>query len=149
MWASALLCLLAMEGGVAQTIVVTCESQERPFCGEYQLREDVWGEDTVFKMSKDDKEFQIIKDDTTGEYCICLRPGLHLCGRPRSAELTKVKGGRRSVQTGYSMVFDLEACDDLYGDCGPATELPVARELSGGVDAGENSLPFMVRLRVS
>ena len=105
--------------------------------------------ETTFEMTKDDRDFFIQKEGSTDEYCITLRKGFQLCGKPDSDVLIKVKDGKESEQTGYSMIFDLDSCDDdLYGDCDADSELKVEKEISGGEVASENSLPFMLRLHI-
>ena len=149
MLAPTLLGLLALPRVMAQTIQITCEVRDRPFCGEYQLSDDVQHSETTFEMTKDDRDFLIKKKGSSDEYCISLRKGLQLCGKPESDVIIKVKNGKESEQTGYSMVFDLENCDDdLYGDCAADSELKVDKEISGGVVASVNALPFMLRLHI-
>ena len=100
-------------------IELTCELGDLPFCGAYQLRDNLWGGEEVFEMKKDNRVFQIIKDSNTDEHCVSLRQRIKLCGKRDSDVLVKVKDGQRTVQTGYAMVFDTTTCDlnDLYSDC--------------------------------
>ena len=126
-------------------IQLTCELTDRPFCGTYQLRDD------IFEMRRDDRVFQIVKDRTTDEHCVSLRHRIKLCGNPNSDVLYKVKNGKRSELAGYAMVFHLNDCmvDDLYSDCeSDVTEESSQVEMSGGVAASPNSFPSMVRLRI-
>ena len=104
----------------------------------------------MFEMSKDDRVFQIVKESNTEEHCVSLRHQIKLCGKPSSAVLVKVKDGQRRVQADYAMVFDMSDCvDDLYSDCeSETTKEPPEVEISGGVVAGPNDFPFMVRLRI-
>ena len=104
----------------------------------------------MFEMSKDDRVFQIVKESNTEEHCVSLRQQIKLCGKPSSAVLVKVKDGQRRVQADYAMVFDMSDCvDDLYSDCeSDTTKEPPEVEISGGVVAGPNDFPFMVRLRI-
>ena len=102
-------------------------------------------------MQRDDLVFQIVKDGTTDEHCVSLRQRIKLCGNPNSDVLYKVKDGQRSEQAGYAMVFHLNDCmvDDLYSDCeSDVKEESPQIEISGGVPAGLNSIPSMVRLRI-
>ena len=132
-------------------IHLNCKSDDRPFCGTYQLRDDLWSGEEVFEMSKDNLLFQIIKDSDTEEHCVSLRQRIKLCGKPNSDVLVKVKDGKRTVQRGYVMVFDMSDCmvDDLYSDCeSDVKEESTQTEISGGKVASPNSLPFMVRLHI-
>ena len=92
-------------------INLTCESGERPFCGTYQLNDNLWSGEEVFEMEKDNQVFQILKDVDNNEYCVSLRKMIKLCGKPNSEQLFRVKEGKRSVQPGYFMNFDFSECD--------------------------------------
>ena len=132
-------------------IQLTCKLGDLPFCGTYQLRDNLWGGEKVFEMSKENRVFQILKDSNTDEHCVSLRQKIKLCGKPDSDELVKVKDGQRTVQTGYAMIFDTPPCDlnDLYSDCeSDDTEESIQGELSGGVAASPNAFPSMVRLHI-
>ena len=148
MWSTALLCLFFLQHVFLKQINLTCESRERPFCGTYQAKDNLW---SVFEMKKDDQVFQILKDVDNNEYCVSLRKMIKLCGKPNSEQLFRVKEGKRSVQPGYFMNFDFSECDvdDLYSDCeSESEEEPINLEISGGVAASPNSLPFMLRLHI-
>ena len=153
MWSRSLVGLLLLLPCVLlKRIHLTCKSGDRPFCGTYQLRDNLWSGEEVFEMSKENRVFQILKDGTTDEHCVSLRQRIKLCGKPDSDTLIKVKEGERSVQTGYAMIFDdTPDCvvDDLYGDCESAvSEESSQLEISGGVAASPNSFPYMVRLHI-
>ena len=109
-------------------IHMVCKSGDRPFCGTYQLKDNLWSGEEVFEMSKDNRVFQILKNSDTDEHCVSLRQSIKLCGKPSSDVLVKVKDGQRKVQAGYAMVFDNLGCmvDDLYSDC----ESEVTEEIS-------------------
>ena len=129
-------------------IHLTCKSGDSPFCGTYQLRDNLWSGEEVFEMSKDNRVFQILKDSNTDEYCVSLRQRIKLCGKPSSDVMVKVKDGQRSLQAGYALIFGLPGCmvDELYSDC--ENEESSQIEISGGIDASPNSFPSMVRLRI-
>ena len=150
MWSRSLFGLFPLlQYVLLKQIHLTCESSDRPFCGIYQLRDNIWSGEEIFEMSKDGRVFQIIKDSNTDDHCVSLRRRIKLCGKPNLDVVYKVKDGQRTVQRGYAMVFDLSDCmvDDLYGDCETdVTEEKI--EISGGVPAGPNSIPSMVRLRI-
>ena len=151
MWPrSPFLLFLLLQSVMLKQIHLTCKTVDRPFCGTYQLRDNLWSGEEVFEMSKDDRVFQIVKESNTEEHCVSLRQQIKLCGKPSSAVLVKVKDGQRSVQADYAMVFDTSDCvDDLYSDCeSDTTKEPPEVEISGGVVAGPNDFPFMVRLRI-
>ena len=143
---------LLLPGVLLKKIQLSCKSEDRPFCGTYQLRDNLWSDEEVFEMSKDNRVFQILKDSDTDEHCVSLRQSIKLCGKPSSDVLVKVKDGRRKVQAGYAMVFDNLGCmvDDLYSDCESEVteEISSKTEISGGVAASPNSFPFMVRLHI-
>ena len=109
---------LLLQGTLLKKIQLTCKAGERPFCGTYQLRDNVSG-DEMFEMSKDNRVFQILKDTNTDEHCVSLRQRIKLCGKPDSDVMVKVKDGERSVLTGYALIFDTPGCviDDIYDDC--------------------------------
>ena len=132
-------------------IHLTCKSGDRPFCGTYQVKDNLWSGEEVFEMIKDNRVFQILKDSNTDEYCVSLRQKIKLCGKPDSDVLVKVKDGQRSVQADYALIFDKPGCvvDELYSDCeNYVTEESSHIEISGGVAASPNSIPSMVRLHV-
>ena len=150
MWSMSLLALFFLPSVLLKQIHLTCKSDDRPFCGTYHLRDNLWSGEEVFEMSKDNRVFQIVKDSNT-EYCVSLRQRIKLCGNPNSDVLYKVKDGQRSEQAGYAMVFHLNDCmvDDLYSDCeSDVTEESSQVEISGGVAASPNSFPSMVRLHI-
>ena len=99
-------------------IHLTCKSADRPFCGTYQVRDNLWSGEEVFEMIKDNRVFQILKDSNTDEYCVSLRQRIKLCGKPDSDVLVKVKDGQRSVQADYALIFDKPGCvvDELYSN---------------------------------
>ena len=152
MWSRSLFGLFPLlQYVLLKQIHLTCESSDRPFCGIYQLRDNIWSGEEIFEMSKDGRVFQIIKDSNTDDHCVSLRRRIKLCGKPNLDVVHKVKDGQRTVQRGYAMVFDLSDCmvDDLYGDCESAvSEESSQLEISGGVAASPNSFPFMVRLHI-
>ena len=143
--------LLLPAGMLLKQIHLTCKLSDLPFCGTYQLRDNLWSGEEVFEMRKDNRVFQILKDSNTDEHCVSLRQRIRLCGKPDSDVLVKVKDGERTVQPGYAMVFDTSTCDlnDLYSDCeSDDTEEFVKGELSGGVAASPNAFPSMLRLHI-
>ena len=146
MWSRSLVGLFPLlQYVLLKQIQLTCETTDRPFCGTYQPR------DNIFEMRRDDLVFQIVKDGTTDEHCVSLRQRIKLCGNPNSDVLYKVKNGKRSELAGYAMVFDLSDCkvDNLYSDCeSDVTEESSQVEISGGVAASPNSFPSMVRLHI-
>ena len=153
MWSRSLvvLVLLLPPSVLMKRIQVTCKSSDRPFCGTYQLKDNLWTDEEVFEMSKDDLVFQIVQDTNSDEYCVSLRQRIKLCGKKGSDVLVKVKDGQRTVQTDYAMIFDESDCmvDPLYGDCESDIKEESTRvEISGGVAASPNSYPFMVRLHI-
>ena len=150
MWSLVGLFLL-LPGVLLKRIQITCKSIDRPFCGVYQLRDNLRSDQELFEMSKNNHVFQITKDSDTDEHCVSLRQGIKLCGKPDSDVLVRVKNGRRSELSGYAMVFDtpMPDCmvDDVYSDC-VSEEDSSQKEISGAVVAGPNSFPSMVRLRI-
>ena len=54
-------------------IHLTCKSGDRPFCGTYQVKDNLWSGEEVFEMIKDNRVFQILKDSNTDEYCVSLK----------------------------------------------------------------------------
>ena len=149
MWSQCLVGLFLLFPCVLlKRIHLTCKSVDRPFCGTYQLRDNLWSGEEVFEMRKENRVFQILKDGNTDEHCVSLRQRIKLCGRANSDVLIKVMDGQRSVQTGYAMIFDTLDCmvDDVYGDC--ESEEPPQPEISGGVAASPNSFPYMLRLHI-
>jgi len=142
---------LLLPGVLLKKIQLTCKSSDRPFCGTYQLRDNLWSGEEVFEMSKDSRVFQILKDTKTDEHCVSLRQRIKLCGNPSSDVMVRVKDGQRTVQAGFALIFDMPGCmvDDLYNDCeSDVTEESSQVEISGGVAASPNSFPFMVRLHI-
>ena len=152
MWSRSHVCIfLLLPGVLLKKIHLTCKSGDRPFCGTYQLRDNIWSGEEVFEMSKDNHVYQILKDTKTDEHCVSLRQRIKLCGKPNSDVMVKVKDGQRTVQAGFSLIFDMPDCmvDDLYSDCeSDETEASSQVEISGGVAASPNSFPFMVRLHI-
>jgi len=151
MWFWSLVGLFFLPSVFLKQIHLTCKSGDRPFCGTYQVKDNLWSGEEVFEMIKDNRVFQILKDSNTDEYCVSLKQRIKLCGKPNSDVLVKVKKGQRTVQTGYAMVFDTPTCnvDDLYSDCeNDVTEESSQVEISGGVAASPNSFPSMVRLHI-
>ena len=152
MWSRSLVGLFPLlQYALLKEIHLTCKSTDRPFCGTYHLRDNIWSGEELFEMSRDDQVFQIVKDSNTDEHCVSLRQRIKLCGSPSSDVLYKVKDGVRSEQRGYAMVFDLSDCivDDLYSDCeSDVKEEPSQKEISGGAPASPNSFPSMLRLHI-
>ena len=116
-------------------IHLVCESDDRPFCGTYQVKDNLRG---VFEMSRENRVFQIIKDSNTDEHCVSLRQKIKLCGKPDSDVIVKVKDGQRTERTDFAMIFEL--ADDKHES--------VRVKISGGVAATRNAFPSMVRLRI-
>ena len=153
MWVWSLIGLFFLPRVMLKQIHLTCKSVDRPFCGTYQVRDDIWSGEDVFEMIKDNRVFRIIKDNNTDEYCVSLRQRIKLCGNPNSDVMVKVKDGKRSFQAGYAFIFELPGCavDELYSDCENG-EIEIGEssrvEISGGKAASPNSFPFMVRLHI-
>ena len=99
MWSRSLIGLLLLLPCVLlKRIHLTCKTGNRPFCGEYQLRDNLWSGEEVYEMRKDNRVFQILKDSTTDEHCVSLRQRIKLCGKPDSDVLIKVKETSDSEQ---------------------------------------------------
>jgi len=145
MWFWSLIGLFLLPSVWLKQIQLTCKLADRPFCGTYQVRGD------VFEMIKGNRVFRMTKDTDADEYCVSLRQRIKLCGKPSSDVMVKVKDGQRSVQAGYALIFEPSGCvvDELYSDCeNGATEESSRVEISGGVAASPNSFPSMVRLHI-
>ena len=141
-----LVALLATKA-LGKSIHVICEKdQDNPFCGPYNEESD------GFYLTNDsDNEkwrFRILK--TGGEFCLQLRTGDQICGREHLDEVTRIQGGVRSALDGYTMEFiEWTPCDpnDFYCDDNTQdSEHEQNYEISGGITADQNYLPYMVRL---
>ena len=130
-----------------RTISVICErGQDNPFCGRYSERSDGYYLDG--DSAADGWQFKIVEE--SGEYCLYLKTGLKMCGADHTDEVDRVSAaGVRSPLEGYAMEFHLWCNpDDIYCTDDDSPETKPNREISGGVDAARNYLPFMVRLRM-
>ena len=92
MWFWSLVGLFFLPSVFLKQIHLTCKSGDRPFCGTYQVKDNLWSGEEVFEMIKDNRVFQILKDSNTDEYCVSLRQRIKLCGKQSSDVLVKVKG---------------------------------------------------------
>merc|ERR1719431_127489 len=111
-----LLVVLLATKASPKSITVVCEQgQDTPFCGQYNEESDGF----YLTTDADDNGWRFRIGEISGEFCLQLRNGDQICGEEHVDELTRVRGGVRSILEGYIMEFHLwPSCDpkDYYCD---------------------------------
>ena len=142
-----LVALLATKASPKSITVVCEQGQDTPFCGQYNEESDGF----YLTTDADDNGWRFRIGEISGEFCLQLKNGDQICGEEHVDELTRVRGGVRSILEGYIMEFHLwPSCDpkDYYCD-NQTQDIPEKEpnlEVSGGKTADQNYLPYMVRL---